>query len=120
MKLWLMTLSTIYMFLMLYLHALDLRREVNYTRLYIILLLWLLQVHFFIIQFCLAYVSIKRTNRKKSGGMTEHDCGICLDAISEDELFRTKCNHIFHKKCIWLSVSFKNECPMDRSRLDLH
>lgn len=41
------------------------------------------------------------------------ECAICLDTIVDD-LFVTKCNHNFHKKCIdgWLKKS--KSCPLCR------
>ena len=45
------------------------------------------------------------------------ECSICLEYILDD-LHKTKCNHIFHNKCIndWLNE--KNTCPLCRRNIN--
>ena len=43
-----------------------------------------------------------------------NSCSICLDVISEDTKIITKCNHIFHKKCILQWLEENENCPLCR------
>lgn len=40
------------------------------------------------------------------------DCAICLEKLNEYSNVRLDCNHIFHQKCIFRSVSLRNACPL--------
>jgi len=47
----------------------------------------------------------------------DKSCSICLELVTssnDDNWFITKCNHLFHKKCI--SKWTRNTCPMCRKR----
>lgn len=53
--------------------------------------------------------------------MTSMECLICLEEIGKDEIsYVTKCNHLYHKKCIIKSLKTglaKNKCPYCRQKL---
>lgn len=59
-------------------------------------------------------VNSKGTKRKYSD--TQTVCTICL-ASNTNELYTTKCNHTFHKKCLFKATSIKLFCPLCRSSL---
>jgi len=44
-------------------------------------------------------------------------CSICLEKINKLEKYKTKCNHLYHIKCInkWLKIN--NTCPICRTEL---
>jgi len=45
-------------------------------------------------------------------------CSICLDDFDNiNNIKKTKCNHIFHKKCIKKWTSYKSKCPICRGKL---
>lgn len=48
--------------------------------------------------------------------MEDKECLICYDTINQDELFETKCNHLYHRNCIQTFCKKKNnlECPYCR------
>lgn len=53
----------------------------------------------------------------KSSGLT---CSICLENISTHELyFLPVCEHIFHKKCLFIWAGRANSCPTCRTPLSL-
>jgi len=57
--------------------------------------------------------------------MASDTCAICLDEInmSEPNVCRTNCSHIFHVSCILKNtIKFNNKCPMCRSTIydDVH
>lgn len=56
--------------------------------------------------------------------MTEINCSICLEDIQHNfHIFKTKCNHIFHKKCIesWAkSTTSIFTCPLCRNNIVNH
>lgn len=68
---------------------------------------------FIIVQMCLSKKKYKIKPDKKIIENTE--CSICLDDIKEN-MHTTKCNHIFHVKCIneWCNTFDKNTCPKCR------
>lgn len=42
-------------------------------------------------------------------------CAICMENInSKKKLYRTKCNHKFHKDCIITWLQIKSNCPCCR------
>lgn len=45
----------------------------------------------------------------------EDICNICLNNIINNNSFKTKCNHIFHKDCIEKWCSKNNNCPTCRN-----
>ena len=50
---------------------------------------------------------------------SDNKCAICLDRIKINEQYcRTKCDHLFHHKCLigWLNTD--NSCPICRDRLE--
>lgn len=47
-------------------------------------------------------------------------CGICLNIISNSNKYTTKCNHIFHNKCITHWLLLNTNCPICRKELDKH
>ena len=53
--------------------------------------------------------------------MSDTECLICLEEISKNEIsYITKCNHLYHKKCIIKSLNTskeKNKCPYCRQKL---
>jgi hypothetical protein len=45
-------------------------------------------------------------------------CSICMDnSNTVDKFFITKCNHIFHRKCVNKAVLTKPACPLCRGKL---
>ena len=43
------------------------------------------------------------------------DCSICIEPFKEnDEMYRLKCGHIFHTKCIEEWININNICPTCR------
>lgn len=59
-------------------------------------------------------------NNEAEAGYTQHEvCSICLEE-SKTDLYKTKCNHIFHTECIndWLVKNITNfSCPICRSKI---
>jgi hypothetical protein len=51
----------------------------------------------------------KEDTERTLKSMEKHECSICLDDIHNTELYRTTCNHHFHKKCI-RDYFFLNRC----------
>jgi|TARA_B100001113_G_scaffold132206_1_gene108170 hypothetical protein len=53
--------------------------------------------------------------------MSDTECLICLEEIGKNEIsYITKCNHLYHKKCIIKSLNTskeKNKCPYCRQKL---
>lgn len=47
------------------------------------------------------------------------NCSICLLELCEDFITVTKCNHIFHNKCLDKWIENKNECPLCRGPIDI-
>lgn len=49
-------------------------------------------------------------------------CGICLNSIGigNSNNYTTKCNHIFHNKCITHWLLLNTNCPICRKELDKH
>ena len=39
-----------------------------------------------------------------------NSCQICFKTILNDKLYKTKCNHCFHKKCIKEWLQYSNRC----------
>ena len=56
------------------------------------------------------FFNLKKCNKIHQ---TRGNCCICLDDILSN-IKTTKCNHIFHKKCINNWLKEKNECPLCR------
>jgi len=48
--------------------------------------------------------------------MEEQECLICYDIIDTDNVFKTKCNHCYHKQCLKSFCKKKNnlQCPYCR------
>ncbi|XP_065659135.1 phosphatidylinositol 4-phosphate 5-kinase-like [Hydra vulgaris] len=45
-----------------------------------------------------------------------NDCSVCLENVLYNDMIQTKCNHIFHYKCILLAISeCGGPCPVCRS-----
>ena len=48
-------------------------------------------------------------------------CSICLDKLkSEKEVVKTKCDHIYHRDCLTVSINSSNNCPLCRRRIDYY
>jgi hypothetical protein len=45
------------------------------------------------------------------------ECGICMEEISPNTLFKTNCHHSFHNKCITQWLLPKSSCPICRQQL---
>ena len=68
-----------------------------------------------------------RTKRKHElnisieySNVSNHDdkCPICRDSTEEEsEFIKIKCNHIFHKQCIFQWIKKSQSCPMCRTQL---
>lgn len=53
--------------------------------------------------------------RKIMLNKVHEDCPICIESMNKvKNMYITKCNHVFHKKC-WNMYQNKNECPYCRS-----
>jgi hypothetical protein len=50
-----------------------------------------------------------------SSDTEEDNCPICLNSLTESEVHKTQCGHLFHKKCF--DKIIKKECPMCRANL---
>ena len=49
----------------------------------------------------------------------EKICSICLENILyKNDIIKTKCNHIFHTKCIEKWLSKQNTCPICRDKIN--
>ena len=45
-------------------------------------------------------------------------CPICLDPIYDnDSQIKTKCKHLFHRKCLYIWKRRNNSCPICRTKL---
>ncbi|CDP02915.1 unnamed protein product [Coffea canephora] len=53
---------------------------------------------------------------------TTMDCAICLESFKEGELSRKlpDCNHLFHLNCVDNWLTKKPNCPVCRTRVQLH
>ncbi|XP_027174046.1 RING-H2 finger protein ATL56-like [Coffea eugenioides] len=53
---------------------------------------------------------------------TTMDCAICLEGFKEGELSRKlpDCNHLFHLNCVDNWLTKKPNCPVCRTRVQLH
>jgi len=60
----------------------------------------------------------KVMNRVKSNMLTNNDCSICLEPLTENVATALPCGHRFHKDCIvnWLSRS-EGKCPNCKQRI---
>jgi len=47
----------------------------------------------------------------------QDDCAICLEPLSNKKSVITTCKHYFHKECIKKSSSFKESCPLCRTKI---
>lgn len=55
-----------------------------------------------------------RTKLEKISNVPEEDCSICLDELKKDVCVKTTCSHIYHEKCIRVSLENNNKCPLCR------
>jgi len=55
-----------------------------------------------------------RTNLEKVNNVPEEDCSICLDELKKDVCVKTSCSHVYHEKCIRVSLENSNKCPLCR------
>ncbi len=39
-------------------------------------------------------------------------CSICLESLNRHSVVKLDCNHTFHQKCIFRSISIRNACPL--------
>ena len=60
----------------------------------------------------------KRQRKRKVNEMKNEDCVFCLEVLTNEEknLFITKCNHYYHKKC-WEKYTNKSSCPLCRGKI---
>lgn len=54
------------------------------------------------------------TNLEKVRNVPEEDCSICLEELKKDVCVKTLCSHIYHEKCIRVSLENSNKCPLCR------
>jgi hypothetical protein len=48
-------------------------------------------------------------------------CSNCLDKLnSEKEVIKTRCDHVYHKDCLLVSINNSNSCPLCRRRIDYY
>ncbi len=47
------------------------------------------------------------------------DCPICLESLKDEDVYISKCNHVFHNKCIDQWFNKDNRCPICRTKLRL-
>lgn len=55
-----------------------------------------------------------RINLENIRNIPEEDCSICLDELKKDVCVKTSCSHIYHEKCIRVSLQNSNKCPLCR------
>lgn len=65
---------------------------------------------------CLELVGFK-TEKVTPTPLMEENCPICLEIITKKDIYKTKCMHSFHKKCILNHFYQRNNCPLCRSNL---
>jgi hypothetical protein len=56
-----------------------------------------------------------RVNLEKVRNVPDEDCSICLDELKSDSCVKTPCSHIYHEKCIKVSLENSNKCPLCRN-----
>jgi len=56
-------------------------------------------------------------NKKNRVSEPVEPCSICLDDINPSEQIKTKCNHMYHKKCLARWLVDKSSCPICRTNL---
>ena len=49
--------------------------------------------------------------------MCVNSCTICLNDVEDSNVFKTKCNHTFHHKCMMEWLKDNNTCPVCRTEL---
>jgi hypothetical protein len=54
-------------------------------------------------------------NLEKVRNAPDEDCSICLDELKKESCVKTPCSHIYHEKCIKVSLENSNKCPLCRS-----
>jgi deltex-like protein len=62
-------------------------------------------------------VAISSALRPSPTASMHGDCAICMDSLAHDHDYLQKiqgCNHVFHRKCIQLSLSLDPKCPICR------
>ena len=43
-------------------------------------------------------------------------CSICMEDLTKD-MVATKCGHVFHDRCIFNNLEYRNECPLCKTRV---
>ena len=38
------------------------------------------------------------------------NCSICMGELCKD-IVATRCGHVFHKRCLFYNLEYRNECP---------
>ena len=42
------------------------------------------------------------------------ECCICMEKMRKTRLYKSKCSHFFHTKCVWKWKEIRNNCPLCR------
>lgn len=45
----------------------------------------------------------------------DHDCSICFESLKDEEMFKTRCGHTYHPKCLHSWLNRKQNCPVCRA-----
>ena len=63
-------------------------------------------------------MSINSINFKEDEMKDKDTCNICLENFEENEsLFKTACNHLFHKDCLCTWTKIRSTCPVCRETI---
>lgn len=57
---------------------------------------------------------VKLIDFEKISSVPEEDCSICLEEFKKFDCIKTKCGHIYHNKCIEVSLITSKKCPLCR------
>jgi len=93
--------------------------------------MFILDINLFLITVLMLLVNIpfhiliaKIQNRKEtfmpcSVSEIEYDnnCSICLDSLLDNHITKLSCRHIYHIKCLELSLKYSNKCPSCRENI---
>lgn len=47
----------------------------------------------------------------------DNNCSICLDSLLDNDITKLSCRHIYHIKCLELSLKYSNKCPSCRENI---
>ena len=64
-------------------------------------------------------IVLKITNFSSKKNYGAEICSICLETLNKGSISNTKCNHIFHTKCMnqYKATGISYTCPLCRERL---